>query len=130
MESLSLLCGMGNIPIRNTTHRKAMRRRKRYAFEIKEDGQIIKATMTNAKIPEEVITTPKTGGDDSRSGLWIILSVLSVAGVTGFGILAARKCRRKKREGTGMSAKTWITIGLVVFIIGALIWLNLRNKKK
>lgn len=70
---------------------------KEYAFEIKVDGQIIKATMTNAKIPEKVITTPKTG-DDSRPGLWIALSALSGAGVAGFGILAARKCRKKKEE--------------------------------
>lgn len=70
---------------------------KEYAFEIKEDGQIIKATMTNAKIPEEVITTPKTG-DDSRPGLWIALSALSGAGVAGFGFLAIRKRRKKKEE--------------------------------
>ena len=68
---------------------------KEYAFEIKEDGQIIKATMTNAKIPEEVITTPKTG-DDSRLGLWIALSTLSGAGVAAFGILAVMK--KKKGE--------------------------------
>lgn len=70
---------------------------KEYAFEIKEDGQIVKATMTNAKIPEEVIMTPKTG-DDSRPGLWIALSALSGAGVAGFGFLAIRKCRKKKGE--------------------------------
>lgn len=29
-----------------------------------------------------------------------------------------------------MSEKLWITIGLVVFIAGALVWLNLRNRKK
>ena len=29
-----------------------------------------------------------------------------------------------------MSAKMWITVILVVFIAGALIWLNLRNRKK
>lgn len=29
-----------------------------------------------------------------------------------------------------MNAKMLITIGLVVFIAGALIWLNLRNRKK
>ena len=68
---------------------------KEYAFEIKEDGQIIKATMTNAKIPEEVITTPKTG-DDSRQGLWIALSALSGAAVAAFGILAVMK--KKKGE--------------------------------
>ncbi len=68
-----------------------------YAFEIKEDGQIVKATMTNEKIPEELITTPKTG-DDSRPGLWIGLSALSGAGVAAFGILTAVKIRKKKGE--------------------------------
>ena len=29
-----------------------------------------------------------------------------------------------------MSAKILITVALVVFIAGALIWLNLRNRKK
>ena len=68
-----------------------------YAFEIKEDGQIVKATMTNEKIPEELITTPKTG-DDSRPGLWIGLSALSGAGVAAFGILTAVKMRKRKEE--------------------------------
>ena len=68
-----------------------------YAFEIKEDGQIVKATMTNEKIPEEVITTPKTG-DDSRPGLWMALSALSGAGVAAFGILAFVKGKKKKEE--------------------------------
>lgn len=68
-----------------------------YAFEIKEDGQIVKATMTNEKIPEEVITTPKTG-DDSRPGLWMALSALSGAGAAAFGILAVVKGKKKKEE--------------------------------
>lgn len=68
-----------------------------YAFEIKEDGQIVKATMTNEKIPEELITTPKTG-DDSRPGRWIGLSALSGAGVAAFGILTAVKMRKRKEE--------------------------------
>lgn len=29
-----------------------------------------------------------------------------------------------------MNVKMWITVILVVFITGALIWLNLRNRKK
>ncbi len=29
-----------------------------------------------------------------------------------------------------MNVKMWITVILVVFIAGALIWLNLRNRKK
>lgn len=66
-----------------------------YPFEIKEDGQIVKAKMTNEKKPTETITTPKTG-DDSNVGLWIALSALSAAGVAGFTVLALRK--KKKEE--------------------------------
>ena len=29
-----------------------------------------------------------------------------------------------------MDAKTIIAIGLVVFIVGAAVWLNIRNRKK
>ena len=53
--------------------------------------------MTNEKIPEELITTPKTG-DDSRPSLWIGLSALSGAGVAACGILTAEKIRKKKGE--------------------------------
>ena len=52
--------------------------------------------MTNEKIPEELITTPKTG-DDSMPGLWIGLSALSGAGVAVFGILD--RSENEKKEG-------------------------------
>ena len=68
---------------------------KEYPFEIKEDGQIVKATMTNEKKPEETITTPKTG-DESNVGLWIALSGVSAAGLAVFGILAGKS--KKKKE--------------------------------
>lgn len=68
---------------------------KEYPFEIKENGQVVEATMTNEKKPEEQITTPKTG-DDRKVELWIDLSVLSAAGLTAFGALAIRA--RKKKE--------------------------------
>lgn len=29
-----------------------------------------------------------------------------------------------------MEAKAWIMAGLAVFIIGAVVWLNLKNRKK
>ena len=63
---------------------------REFPFEIKEDGKIIKATMTNEKEPEKKITTPKTG-DDSKTGLWIALSILAGAGMAGFVVLAVRK---------------------------------------
>ena len=68
---------------------------REFPFEIKKDGKIVKAVMTNEKIPEEKITTPKTG-DDSRAGLWTALSALAGAGMAGFGILAARKTKKKE----------------------------------
>ncbi|MBQ3187739.1 MAG: carboxypeptidase regulatory-like domain-containing protein, partial [Alistipes sp.] len=39
---------------------------EKYPFEIKEDGEIVKAAMTNEKIPE----VPQTG-DESNIGFWI-----------------------------------------------------------
>lgn len=70
---------------------------KEYPFEIKEDGQIVKATMTNEKKPKETITTPKTG-DESRVGVWIGLSVISAVGIAVFSILTLKK-NKKKGEG-------------------------------
>lgn len=67
-----------------------------YPFEIKENGQIVKATMTNVKEPEEIITTPKTG-DESHMGLWIPLSIVTAAGGAVLGFLAGR-CGKKKEE--------------------------------
>lgn len=61
-----------------------------YPFEIKEDGEIVKAKMTNEKEPEEVITTPKTG-DESNVGLWFGIAGLSVIGLGIFGYLLKRK---------------------------------------
>lgn len=68
---------------------------REFPFEIKEDGQVVKAVMTNEKRPVEIITTPKTG-DESSVGLWIALSALSVAGIGVFGVLAA--ISRKREE--------------------------------
>ncbi len=68
---------------------------REFPFEIKEDGQVIKASMTNEKKPVEIITTPKTG-DESNVGLWIALSALSVAGIGVFGVLAG--ISRKREE--------------------------------
>ena len=61
-----------------------------YPFEIKEDGEIVKAKMTNEKEPEEVITTPKTG-DESNVGLWFGLAGLSLIGLGTLGYLLKRK---------------------------------------
>ncbi|MCX4325336.1 MAG: SpaA isopeptide-forming pilin-related protein, partial [Lachnospiraceae bacterium] len=70
---------------------------REFPFEIKEDGQVVKASMTNEKKPVEIITTPKTG-DESNVGLWIALSALSVAGIGVFGVLAAMSRKRKGQE--------------------------------
>ena len=61
-----------------------------YPFEIKEDGEIVKAKMTNEKEPEEVITTPKTG-DESNVGLWFGLAGISLIGLGTFGYLLKKK---------------------------------------
>ena len=67
-----------------------------YPFEIKEDGQIVKAIMTNAREPEEPVIPPKTG-DDRNTGMWTAISVVTAAGGAVFGFLAGR-CRKKKEE--------------------------------
>ncbi len=61
-----------------------------YPFEIKEDGEIVKATMINEKEPVEIITTPKTG-DDSNVGMWMGLAGVAAAGLGIFGYLLKRK---------------------------------------
>lgn len=70
---------------------------KEYPFEIKENGEIVKATMTNVKKPAEVITTPKTG-DDSKVGLWIALSAAAAAGCAAFGFFAGHHGKKKEEE--------------------------------
>ena len=71
---------------------------KEYPFEIKEDGQIVKATMTNEKKPVEVITTPKTG-DESNVGMWFGLAGLSAVGVAVFETLWKRKDKKEVQNG-------------------------------
>lgn len=61
-----------------------------YAFEIKENGQIIKAEMTNEKVPEP--EAPKTG-DNSMTGFWIGLGAVALGGLISLGII------RKKNGG-------------------------------
>lgn len=55
-----------------------------YAFEIKENGEIVKAEMTNEKIPQP--DNPQTG-DNSRLDLWVGLAAASLGAliVLAFG---------------------------------------------
>lgn len=39
-------------------------------------------------------------------------------------------CIKVEKGGQNVEAKSWIAIVLVVFIIGALVWINTRNKDK
>ena len=55
-----------------------------YPFEITEDGQIIKAEMTNEKIP--VPEVPQTG-DNSNLGFWIGLGAIALGGLVACGIM-------------------------------------------
>ncbi len=64
-----------------------------HAFSISEDGQIVKAEMTNEKIPEE-LETPKTG-DGSNLTLWLGLGGIALGGLAACGILYFK---RKKDE--------------------------------
>jgi uncharacterized surface anchored protein len=79
----------------------------RFPFEIKEDGEVVKAEMTNTAVedaptPEDqgqgedittVTSTPKTG-DTAPLGLYLGLLGLSAAGIGG----AVYVSRKKKRN--------------------------------
>jgi LPXTG-motif cell wall-anchored protein len=59
-----------------------------YPFEIKEDGQIAKATVTNEKIP--VPDIPQTG-DNSNLGFWIGLGAIALGGLISMAIIMIKR---------------------------------------
>ena len=59
-----------------------------YPFEIKEDGQIIKAAMTNEKIPVPEI--PQTG-DNSNIGFWFGLAAVALGGLVATVIIGIKR---------------------------------------
>ena len=61
---------------------------KPYSFEITEDGQIVKAEMTNEKQPTP--DTPRTG-DDSNMGVLIGIGAVAVGGLIAFLIVKFKK---------------------------------------
>ena len=61
---------------------------KPYSFEIKEDGQIVKAEMTNEKQPTP--DTPQTG-DDSNMGVLLGIGAVAVGGLIAFLIIKFKK---------------------------------------
>jgi len=66
---------------------------KAYPFEIKEDGEIVKAAMTNEKIPE----VPQTG-DESNIGFWIGLAAGGPGGGGGAAIVLIKKKKDDENE--------------------------------
>lgn len=63
-----------------------------YPFEIKEDGEIIKAEMTNERIPTPEI--PQTG-DDNNLGFWIGLGAVALGAMIALMII---QIKRKKDD--------------------------------
>ena len=59
-----------------------------HEFEITEDGQIVKAEMTNEKIPTPDV--PQTG-DENNLGFWIGLGSIALGGAIACGILFAKR---------------------------------------
>jgi len=59
-----------------------------HEFEITEDGQIVKAEMTNEKIPTPDV--PQTG-DESNLSFWIGLGSIALGGAIACGILFAKR---------------------------------------
>ena len=68
---------------------------KEYPFEIKEDGQIIKAEMTNEKIP--VPDSPQTG-DNSNLGFWIGLAAVALGGLVATVIIGFKRKKEDEDE--------------------------------
>lgn len=66
---------------------------KAYSFEIKEDGEIVKAAMTNERIPE----VPQTG-DESNIGFWIGLAAVALGGVIATAIVLIKKKKDDENE--------------------------------
>lgn len=66
---------------------------KAYPFEIKEDGEIVKAAMTNEKMPE----VPQTG-DESNIGFWIGLAAVALGGVIATAIVLIKKKKDDENE--------------------------------
>ena len=58
------------------------------AVEIKEDGQIVKATVKNEKIP--VPDIPQTG-DNSNLGFWIGLGAIALGGLISMAIIMIKR---------------------------------------
>lgn len=59
-----------------------------YPFEITEDGQIIKASITNEKIP--VPDIPQTG-DNSNLGFWIGLGAVALGGLIAMIVIGIKR---------------------------------------
>ena len=59
-----------------------------YPFEITEDGQIVKASVTNEKIPAPDI--PQTG-DNSNLGFWIGLGAIALGGLIATAVIAIKR---------------------------------------
>ena len=59
-----------------------------YPFEITEDGQIIKASVTNEKIP--VPDIPQTG-DNSNLGFWIGLGAIALGGLIATVVIGIKR---------------------------------------
>ena len=66
-----------------------------YPFEIKEDGEIIKAEMTNEKIPTPDI--PQTG-DDTNLGFFIGLGAIALGGLVASVIMYIKRKKDDDNE--------------------------------
>ncbi len=61
---------------------------KEYPFEIREDGEIVKAAITNERIPTPDI--PQTG-DNSNIGFWIGLGAIALGGLIATVIIGIKR---------------------------------------
>ena len=63
-----------------------------YPFEIRENGEIVKAEMTNERIPTPEV--PQTG-DDTNLGFWIGLGAVALGALVSLVII---QIKRKKDD--------------------------------
>ena len=71
---------------------------EQYPFEIKENGEIVKAEMTNEREPEPVIPDNPQTGDESNIGFWIGLAAVALGGIIATAIVLIKKKKDDENE--------------------------------
>ena len=98
-----------------------------YVLPADKTASVFEGAVTKVEMHNELRDTPKTG-DDSNPALLACPARHFRCGRCRAG--RSRIQKTQKGGGRVMELKTILAIGLVVFIVGALIFLKIRAKKK